>query len=245
MITPTWQLHTPIDAIIFDCDGTLSAQEGVDELAQQNGVGDRVKALTADAMGKTGMSLALYEKRLALIQPTLAQVIAQGKEYFVHRTPHIEQIIALLQRLNKSVYIVSAGLYPAVALFGELLQIPQTNIIAVDITFDGNGNFSNFDHSSPLTTRDGKRLIVNELKMQYPALLYVGDGLNDLATYDLVTRFVGYGGAYYRANIEALCEFYIKTASMLPLLPLALTKDESAKLLPEELAMYKEGMQGL
>ena len=42
MKAPTWQLDHPINAIVFDCDGTLSIIEGIDELARNNGVGDAV-----------------------------------------------------------------------------------------------------------------------------------------------------------------------------------------------------------
>ena len=56
MVIPVWQLKTSIDALIFDCDGTLSRIEGIDVLADQNGVGDAVKQLTHDAMTHMGLN---------------------------------------------------------------------------------------------------------------------------------------------------------------------------------------------
>ncbi len=243
MTKDNWQLKDPLDAIIFDCDGTLSTLEGIDELAKRNGVGKQVSALTADAMGKTGMNLGLYKKRLDLVKPTQEQVFSLGMEYFVHRVPDAEQVISTLKRLNKTIYIISAGLTPAVQIFGQLLQVPQANIFAVNIAFDTQGHFLEFDHKSPLVTREGKRLIVLQLKAKHEHLGYIGDGLNDCETADLVMRFIGYGGAFYRENIAALCDYYIKSLSLAPLLPLVLTEGELGGLLPEEQEIYQRGVE--
>lgn len=245
MAIPNWQLVNPMDAVVFDCDGTLSTIEGIDELAQINGVYEPVQALTSEAMGKTGINPELYEKRLELVQPTDEQVIALGNQYFAHQVPDAANIIQLLKRLNKSIYLVSAGLYPAVAIFGNLLKIPQENIFAVNIIFDSQGNYLNFDHHSPFTRRDGKREFIQKLKSIHKNIIYVGDGLNDLAVRDEVTRFVGYGGAYYRQNIADMCQFYISTLSMATLLPLALTKEESEQLTANEKKLYQKGLVGI
>lgn len=237
-----WQLTGPLDAIIFDCDGTLSALEGIDELAKLNGAGAAVQQLTADAMGKTGINPELYQQRLALTQPTRDQVLALGEQYFNHQAPDVLAVIQLLQALNKAVYIISAGLYPAVAIFGKLLGVPQENIFAVNIYFDSAGNFSDFDHASPLVTADGKRTISSQLKQKHPRILHIGDGLNDYSTHDLVTRFVGYGGFFYRARIAELCQYYIATPSMTALLPLCLTVAEVKRLTEAQYRLYQQGL---
>jgi len=242
---PPWQLKTPIPAIIFDCDGTLSAIEGIDELAKYNGVGLAVQKLTAEAMGTTGITLELYQQRLELVHPTQQQVLALGKQYFAHLTPDVDHIIQIYLRLKKMIYIVSAGLMPAICIFGELLHIPKENIFSVDIQFDADGRYFNFDHTSPLVTRAGKRHIVNDLKTIHTQLIYIGDGLNDLETKDLVTRFVGYGGAYYRKNISDQCQFYINTLSMAALLPLTLTQQEYEMLTADEQALYNRGLAAI
>lgn len=248
MRTTNWQLQTPIEAIVFDCDGTLSAIEGVDELAKSNGVGDQVVALTAKAMGETGLNEALYHERLKLIYPHRDQVLALGQLYFHHQVPDVALVINLLQRLNKSVYVASAGLSPAVKLFGELLNIPTKNIFAVDISFDEQGKFHTFDRTSPLITQHGKRMIISQLKNKHQTIVHVGDGLNDIVTHDLVTRFIGYGGIFYRKNIADLCQYYIQSASLTPLLPLILTQAEMQQLsIPDQklcergLALMSEG----
>jgi phosphoserine phosphatase len=219
-------LSPPLDAIVFDCDGTLTSLEGIDELARMNGVGEQVERLTAEAMGGSGMNPELFRRRLEIVKPSFAQVDDLAYHYFHYKTPDIFSVLNAFRLLKKPVYIVSAGLYPAVQAFGEMLSIPASQIFAVNIYFDEAGNYFDFDSDSPLVYADGKRSIVKDLCHRHPRLAYIGDGMNDLAVYDLVSRFIGYGGAFYRENIAKRCQYYISTPSMSPLLPLSLTPDE-------------------
>lgn len=235
-----WQPSTCFSTILFDCDGTLSTIEGIDTLADSYGVGTEVQELTAEAMGTLGMNHEIYHERLNIVKPTQDQVINLGHLYYVNRMPEISEVIHLLQRLNKTIYIISAGLYPAVKIFGELLKVPKKNIIAVDIQFDIEGNYQNFDHHSPLVNSMGKREIIASMGLRQSVL--VGDGLNDLVAKDVVTRFIGFGGKFYRQNIEANCEYYIKTPSMSALLPLVLTQEEYQSLKGADKKLYESGL---
>ena len=245
MSLPIWQLKTPLDALVFDCDGTLSAMEGIDELAKKNGCAVQVEALTAEAMTLTGINLEMYQKRLDLVRPSEEQVLAIGMEYFNQRVPDVMAVLEVFKRLKKPIYIVSAGLYPAVAIFSQFLKIPRDHVFAVNITFNAQGQFAFFDTTSPLVQRNGKRLFITDLKTKHPRLGFIGDGLNDLAASDLVTRFVGFGGTYYRENIATQCEFYIKVLAMAPLLPLVLTEEERLLLTPVEQSLYQVGMKAI
>lgn len=245
MAFPPWQLQTPISAITFDCDGTLSAIEGIDELAKNNNVYTEIHALTAEAMGKTGINPEIYEKRLRLVNPQQSQVLALGDKYFELRVPYILEVITLLKKINKPIYIISAGLLPAVRHFGQLLHVPQENIYAVDIQFDGNGQYVDFDRTSPLIHNNGKQKIIATLKNQHKHIAHIGDGLNDMLPPDLVTRLIGYGGTYFRENIAALCNYYIATTSMLALLPLILTQEELLQLSAAEQHLFDLGVQSI
>lgn len=244
MNKPNWQLTIPLDAILFDCDGTLSSIEGIDELAALAGPEKEkaVRALTAKAMGQSGINPDIYAERLAITTPAKAQLYTIGKDYYTHRTPDADSVIRILQQLGKQIYILSAGLHPAVAYLGKQLNIPAQNIFAVNISFDEAGNYRDFDHASPLVQNEGKRLIVEQLKKQHPRILYVGDGMNDLAVRTLVTKFIGFGGFFYRQNIADQSDYYIRTASMAPLLPLALTEEECGRLAGEDRELYGKGV---
>jgi phosphoserine phosphatase len=238
---PNWSLQAPVDAIVFDCDGTLSQIEGIDELAAQNGVGAQVKELTAAAMGETGLNESLYLERLQLVRPKQVQVVALAMQYYQQKVADVEALIHLFQQLGKAVYIVSAGLYPGVLGFGQLLKVPAEHIFAVEMLFDEQGNYVDFNQSSPLIRNRGKRDIVASIKQKHPAIGYVGDGMNDLAVMDLVTRFIGYGGSYYYERVAQHCDFYIKSSSMAPVLPLILTQTEVEQLSAAALELYKQG----
>lgn len=243
MTVPHWQPQSIVDAVIFDCDGTLTTIEGIDVLAEHNGVGREVSELTAKAMNSSGVTPEMYTNRLKMVSPTHEQVDNLGQEYFANRVTDAAEVINILKRFNKDVYIVSAGLLPAVKVFGELLNIPMINIFAVDIYFDSAGNYLNYDHESPMIKRNGKRIIVSKIKETHKNIVYTGDGINDLETKDLVECFVGFGGQYYRENIAALCKYYITILSMAPLLALSLTQHESEQLLPHEKIIYDKGIK--
>lgn len=242
MSAQPWQLVTPIDAVVFDCDGTLSALEGIDTLAKANRVATAVKRLTTQAMGQSGLTAEIYRHRLALVRPTQLQVTALGAAYAVHMQADTLAIICLLQKLNKRVFIVSAGLYPAVAIFAEHLNIPLAQVFAVGINFNSQGRFVDFETTSPLINNDGKYYVVQAIQQHYPRIVHIGDGLNDYVTHALVTRFIGYGGIFYRGKLARLCTHYITTTSLAAILPLCLTQMEYHSLTATDKILFDRGV---
>lgn len=240
-----WQLKSPLDAIIFDCDGTLSKIEGIDVLAAENQQGDYVKQLTADAMSKTGINPTLYRERLEIVKPTREQVMNLGQQYYANKVDDVECVIRLFLKLKKEVFVVSAGLKLAVAHFAKQLGVSEQHVFAVDLTFDAQNNYHDFEHNSPLLLNDGKKIIVTDIQHQHPRVAYVGDGLNDLVVRNQVARFIGYGGAYFRENIAAASDVYITASSLILLLPLCLTAHEVAALEAEDQVLYQKGLKML
>lgn len=238
-----WQLKNPLDAIVFDCDGTLSTIEGINELAKNNSSGDDVIALTHKAMSELGMTPDIYAQRLALTKPTHHQVIALADHYIATLTPDTAAVIKILLKLNKEIYIMSAGIQLAVEMVGKHLHVPKKNIFAVKVNFDTQGHYQDFDHQSPLVYNDGKRKIIENLDHKHIAL--IGDGLNDFAAHDVVSRFIGYGGTFYRQNLAKDCEFYITAPSMAGVLPLTITEDEFNSLGKIEQNLYQFGLDEL
>lgn len=239
----SWQPVEPMDVISFDCDGTLSQIEGIDVLAHQNHVGDEVEKLTAQAMNETGITAELYKKRLSLVKPSRTQLIQLGQEYYYHRTLDVIPVIEALMSLNKFVYILSAGLNPSVKIFGALLGISEEYIFAVDIYFDKEGNFKDYDHGSPTSGLSGKHDIIKCIKEKHEKVAHVGDGMNDYEVNIIADRFIGYGGVSYREKIAKLCDYYIKSSSLVSLLPLVLTKEEADRLSPKFKPFYEQALE--
>ena len=71
-----WQTY---DLVFFDCDSTLSAIEGIDELARLKGKEGRVGLLTNKAMDGELDLADVYGKRLKAIKPTLAPTQGGGR----------------------------------------------------------------------------------------------------------------------------------------------------------------------
>lgn len=238
-------LDHPIDAVAFDCDSTLSHIEGIDELARFNDCLEDVARLTDIAMSQTGISPNLYKERLELIKPNQQQVMTLGNLYYQDRVQDAETVLALLMSLGKKVFILSAGLLPAVQEFGMRIGVSKNSIYAPDIYFDGHGQYSGFEESSPLISTEGKRDIIKDLMSCYPRIIHVGDGLNDVSAREVVTRFIGYGGVCYREKIAELSDYYITHSSLLTLLPFCLTQDEVSNLTHAQFELFQQGVKHL
>lgn len=240
---PTVHLSDSIDAVVFDCDGTLSLIEGIEVLGCANGVGDRIKELTEQAISHVGMSPEIYRERIELTRPTRSQVINLAQHYYAARTPCVAAVIEALQKLGKSVYVVSSGMNPAVTLFASMLSIPADHVHAVKVSFSGSGDYLGYDESSALTQRLGKQFIAEQLKVRHPRLIWIGDGMNDLIVKDQVVRFLGFGGAVYRDNVARQSDYYVESQSMAPMLPLCLTQAEVDLLSSDARTLYQEGLR--
>lgn len=228
-MTKRLPITAPLDAVIFDCDGTLSLVEGIIELARQNGILDQICALTEKAMGESGVNTLLYRQRLELVKPELAQTIALADTYQQHLTPDVDHVITTLQQLGKAVFVVSAGMKQAVEPFAAKLNIPTKNVYSVDIKFDANGKYQDFDADSPLVRQHGKAEIVAVLRKKYARIAHIGDGMNDAEAAHCVDLFIGYGGSFFRQKIADLSDAYIDSKSIASVLSFLLTPEEANK----------------
>lgn len=216
----------PFDVVSIDCDATLSQVEGVDVLARQNGVGDDVAELTHIAMRKTGLNQGLYQKRLELIKPTRDQLLALGELYIKEITPDAREVIGLLQRLGKRVFVLSAGLLPAVQAVTDSLSIPQKHVYAVDCYFDEAGRYAGYDESSPLARRGGKVDVLSQVRKSGERVVHIGDGMNDAETQGHVDCFIGFGGGGVHEKIRSMSDVYVTENTFSAFLPYLLTAEE-------------------
>lgn len=243
MTTASWQIKEPLSAIVFDCDGTLSSLEGIVELAKMQGVETTVAALTTTAMESTGLNPTLYQQRLELVRPNKQHILQLGRQYTQTIVPDAKAVISLLARLNKTIYIASAGIKLAVEALATELHIAHDHVFAVEVFFDAAGDYQDFDHHSPLIDNNGKKIIVQQLQQQHPRLAHIGDGLNDCSIKSIATRFIGYGGVFQREKVRLCCDYYVNATSFTALLPLLLTIEESQALHDQDAMLYQQGLR--
>ncbi len=206
--------------LCFDCDSTLSAIEGIDELARVRGpqIFAEVEAMTNDAMnGKLAVE-AVFGRRLEIIQPRAADVAAVGQRYIETIEPTAKATINALRQAGWTVLIISGGFRPAIAPLAVELGI--TRIEAVDLFFDATGNYRGYDEHYPTTRSGGKPEIIRALKAELKPsrIVMVGDGASDLETKPEVDLFVGFGRYTARAKVEREAGAFIRSLDQLPAL---------------------------
>jgi phosphoserine phosphatase len=217
----------PYRTIVFDCDSTLSAIEGIEELFPEPS--PELVRLTAAAMNGEVPLEAVYGRRLELARPSREAVLAVGARYVGSMLPHAHELVAALHSLDKRVAIVSGGLLPAVAVLARELGIPERDVHAVDLSFDEAGEYAGFEEGSPLARAGGKLELLRRLSDAGPTVL-VGDGATDLEAAPACARFVAFGGVVRREAVFAGAWIATEERDLAALLPLALSPDEIASL---------------
>jgi phosphoserine phosphatase len=233
--------------IVFDCDSTLSTIEGIDELARHKGKFDQVKQMTDAAMDGEVHLQSVYDRRLQLLSPTRAEIRMLEYQYRATLVPDAAEVIQALLTLKKELFIVSGGLLAAVRPFGEWLGIPRENIRAVALKYNRlSGEWWDYQRdrwgsppdeeyldpeNSPLVESQGKADVIRELLDHKPGRsMLVGDGMSDVAAKPAVDIMVGFGGVVVRHGVEQGADVFIRSATLAPVLALALSSTERNKL---------------
>jgi len=207
--------------ICFDCDSTLSAIEGVDELARLRGPDcfAAVEAMTREAMdGKVSLD-EVFGRRLDLIRPTAAEAAAVGRMYIEQMEPTARRTVAALRAAGWTPVILSAGYTQAIEPLARDLGIGR--IEAVRLRFGATGRYDGYDAAHPASRRGGKPLVIRALKaeMRPGRVVMVGDGVSDLETRPEVDLFAGFGRYAERAAVKAGAEVFLHSLDeLIPLL---------------------------
>lgn len=218
---------TGFASVVFDCDSTLVAVEGIDELSGP--FRDRIQALTDAAMDGSVPLENVYGQRLDIIRPTRAQVEAMANEYVRTLVPHARETVAALRWLGKTVRIVSGGLLPAVLAVAAELGLAPADVAAVDISFDADGAYAGFDTESPLARGGGKIVVIRGWNLPRPALM-VGDGVTDLEARAATDAFAAYAGVVERAAVVRDADYVLREPSLSAVLALACSAGDRARL---------------
>jgi phosphoserine phosphatase len=211
---------TRAGSVVFDCDSTLSAIEGIEWVSAGN---PEVERLTRAAMDGEVPLEAVYARRLERVRPDRATVSRLGRAYIDALVPDTREVVAALLAEGIAVRVISGGLLPAVRVLAQDLGITGDDVAAVDVFFDAAGAYSGFDTASPLARAGGKREVLEAWgrALRRPSLL-VGDGMTDLEARSAVDVFVAFAGVAVRDPVVAAADHVIRACSLAPVLPLAL-----------------------
>ena len=166
--------------ICFDMDSTLIQTECIDELAERNGVGAEVRAITESAMRGEIDFKESFTRRVALLKGLDVSVMQEIAEN-LPITEGVDRLMTILKRCGYKIAILSGGF----TYFGEYLQ----RRYGIDYVY---ANELEIGEDGKLTGRyvgeivDGQRkaellkLIAQVEKVNLAQTIAVGDGANDL-----------------------------------------------------------------
>lgn len=199
--------------LCLDCDSTLSAIEGIDELARLRGPDcfRAIEQMTRDAMdGKIALD-DIFARRLDLIRPTSAEAAAIGAHYIREVEPTARVTLDAARAAGWTPVIVSGGYTQAIAPLAAFLGIGRVEAVA--LRFDAAGNYSGYDTAHPAARRGGKPEIVRALRRELAPtrVVAVGDGVSDLEVRDEVDLFVGFGRYAERAAVKAGAHRFVRS----------------------------------
>ena len=207
-------------SVVFDCDSTLSAIEGIDELAGAQR--EAVAELTAAAMRGEVPLEQVYGSRLALIQPTRERVEALGPRYIEGLVPDALEVVNALRAATIRVRVMSGGLLPPVLAVARALGLDRSDVAAVEIRFDAQGGYAGFDASSPLARAGGKRELLAAWRAELPSpIMLVGDGATDLEAKPAAELFVAFAGFLDRPAVTSAADVVVRAQSLAPIYTLA------------------------
>ncbi len=212
--------------VIFDVDSTICALEGIDWLAELRGseIAAESAQLTARAMAGEIPIEAVYTRRLARIRPTAAELIGLSSAYRDTLDPGAQPLIAALHNAGCHVHLLSGGLRIAIVPIALQLGVPMDHVHAVSLTRDSDGSLSLLDGEQPLSTQQGKPLVVQRLQLR-KRIVMIGDGSTDAAVRGVVDEFIAYTGVARRENVVAVAD--AEATSFAALYPLLFHPDTS------------------
>ncbi|HXT15386.1 MAG TPA: HAD-IB family phosphatase [Gemmatimonadaceae bacterium] len=213
---------TRYKTLILDADSTVAGIEGIDWLARRRGdaMERRVAALTDEAMRGDIPLEQVYGARLNAIQPTRQDIDALSRAYVEAIAPGCVELVEAATNAGIRVLLISGGLRPALVPLARAVGVAESNLYAVEIRFQDDGSYAGFDESSPLTTTNGKPVVVERAQLPRP-IIAVGDGSTDLAMQPVVDCFVAFTYFVAREAVvrgaNAVARNFADVAQLMPL----------------------------
>ena len=209
-------------SVVLDVDSTLCGIEGIDWLAARRGpaAGARIAELTDRAMNGDLALDAVYGERLGAVRPTQDDLAALAAAYASALAPGAESAIARMRAAGRRIVLVSGGIRNAILPVARRLGIDETDVHAVNVLVDDEGEYETYDAHSPMTTAEGKRSVVAALDLPR-RLAAVGDGATDLAIRPVADAFIAFTGYVRREPVVAGADAVVESFDQLVELVLA------------------------
>ena len=202
------------DIVCFDCDSTLSKIEGVDELGRQSGLYDELVALTNAAMNGELALEDVYGKRLVLIKPDKAKMDWLADLYIAEMVDGVEEVFSTLLAQGKQVHIISGGIRQAILPLAEKLGLSNHHVHAVDVLFNADGSYKDFDQQSPLAKTGGKAVVCKQIQTTGTSMVMIGDGKTDLEAKHAGAKVIGFGGVMQRDVVIEQADVFVNEPSL-------------------------------
>lgn len=193
-------------SVVIDVDSTLCGVEGIDFLAERRGadVRDEIVALTDRAMKGEIRLESVYERRLAMIRPTAADLRVLSEAYVSSLAPGAKEAIADMRSAGAKIVLVSGGIREAIAPVARRMGFADDELFAVSLVLSPSGQYVGIHQPAPLTTQQGKPKVVSALiengRLTRP-LLAVGDGATDAMLAGVADKFAAYVGFARRESV--------------------------------------------
>ncbi|MDO6730220.1 phosphoserine phosphatase SerB [Marinovum sp. 2_MG-2023] len=201
--------------LLADMDSTMIQQECIDELAEEAGVGARVKEITARAMnGELDFDGALRE-RVGLLKGLPEAIIGQVLENRITLMPGGKMLLATMKANGAYCALVSGGFTAFTARVAERLGFDENRantLIIADGVLTG-------EVGLPILGRQAKvealEQITARLDLAEADVIAVGDGANDLG-------MLGRAGAgvalHAKPSVAAECDIRVNHGDLTALL---------------------------
>lgn len=205
------------DAVCFDVDSTVCAEEGIDVLAAHCGAGAAVAEWTARAMGGGVPFEDALTARLDLIRPQRQQLEELLAAHEAPLTPGISELVHTFEARGTHVHLISGGFRQMIGPVAERLDLPADRIIANTLRFHADGSFAGHDPDEPTARSGGKARAVQQLidTHGYRSVVMIGDGVTDAEARPPAAVFIGYGGVADRAPVRERADWFVTDFSEL------------------------------
>lgn len=201
--------------LVADMDSTMIAQECIDELAAEAGIGDQVVEITARAMnGEIDFEDALKE-RVALLKGLKSTVIDTVLANRITLVPGGRALVQTMKANGGYAALVSGGFTDFTAHVADELGFDENRantLLHADGALTGAVGM-------PILGREAKITAVNEitarLGLKPSDVIAVGDGANDLGMLHLAGTGVA---AHAKPSVQAECDVRINHGDLTALL---------------------------